>query len=256
MAKNTGEGRYSNSSCSLTHSPGLVTPVNALTDVTVSPVEDGIPRGHTGCCREKPWRQGTIAGGQTRTLVQALGAGCHTTCIPKTMVTRLSNTTLLAFRGTNEATFRHAARARRRAVQGSSGSGAADSRIPGGTDFHLPLSSAAFFFFFDGGRLESFDGEPEDDEEAAAAKGDRRRRRLVGKGATAGRMRGRERRGGAIRRQGRHGRGGFGSFERNISPVGKVLEGWSPRAAAGRKTARRGRREAYDTIGLFGRAEI
>lgn len=181
------------------------------------------------------------------------------TCVPKTMVTRLSKTTLLAFRGTNEATFRHAARARRRAVVqgaagGSSGSGAADSRIPGGTDFHLPLSSAAFFFFFDGGSggdiLESFDGEPgeddDDDDDEAAAKGDRRRRRLVGEGAAAGRRRGRERRGGASRREGRHGRGGFGSFERNISPVGKVLEGWRLRPAAGGKTARWRRRAAYD----------
>uniref|UniRef100_A0A0E0HNV1 Uncharacterized protein n=1 Tax=Oryza nivara TaxID=4536 RepID=A0A0E0HNV1_ORYNI len=168
------------------------------------------------------------------------------------MVTRLSRTTLLAFRGTNEATFRHAARARRRAVVqgaagGSSGSGAADSRIPGGTDFHLPLSSAAFFFFvFDGSggdRLESFDGEPELE---AAAKGARRRRRLVGEGAAAGRRRGRERRGGASRRDGRHGRGGFGSFERNISPVGKVLEGWRPRPAAGKKAASWRRRAAYD----------
>lgn len=174
------------------------------------------------------------------------------TYVPKTMVTRLSRTTLLAFRGTNEATFRHAARARRRAVVqgaagGSSGSGAADSRIPGGTDFHLPLSSAAFFFFvFDGGggdRLESFDGEPELE---AAAKGARRRRRLVGEGAAAGRRRGRERRGGASRRDGRHGRGGFGSFERNISPVGKVLEGWRPRPAAGKKAASWRRRAAYD----------
>lgn len=176
------------------------------------------------------------------------------TCVPKTMVTRLSKTTLLAFRGTNEATFRHAARARRRAVVqgeagGSSGTGAADSRIPGGTDFHLPLSSAAlffFFFFFDGGggdRLESFDGEPELE---AAAKGARRRRRLVGEGAAAGRRRGRVRRGGASRREGRHGRGGFGSFERNISPVGKVLEGWRLRPAAGGKTARWRRRAAYD----------
>uniref|UniRef100_A0A0A9D1S1 Uncharacterized protein n=1 Tax=Arundo donax TaxID=35708 RepID=A0A0A9D1S1_ARUDO len=92
--------------------------------------------------------------------------------LAKMKVTRLSRTTLLAFPGTQETTFRHAARAVRLADHrggcgSSSRSGAADSRIPGGTAFHLPTSSGAFFDEdgFVGGSGESFGWEPE---EAAA----------------------------------------------------------------------------------------
>lgn len=125
------------------------------------------------------------------------------TNVPNIRVTRLSSTRLRAFLGTQDATFRHAARALRladqRAVRGGDGSsvsvsGPADSRIPGGTAFHLPISSGGLFFddrFAGGtGSGESLDGEPE---EAAA---DGRRRCLRPDDVVAG-MRGRGRMRGA-----------------------------------------------------------
>jgi len=103
--------------------------------------------------------------------------------VPKIRVTRLISTTLLVFLGTQDATFRHAARALRltdhRAVHGGDGSSVswtADSRIPGGTFFHLPISSGDLFFddVLAGGSGEFRDGgEPE----AEAADGGRKCRR-------------------------------------------------------------------------------
>nr|CAB3467762.1 unnamed protein product [Digitaria exilis] len=158
------------------------------------------------------------------------------TTVPKMRVTRLSSTTLLAFLGTQDAIFRHAARAIRladhRAVRcgdGSSLSWTTDSRIPGGTAFHLPISSSDFFdaWRFAGGSGES----PAAAAAAAAAVESVRRRRRPGKVVTEMRGEGRARVGGApARRHGRHGRNGLGSVGRSISPVEKVLEGGDARA--------------------------
>nr|CAB3470275.1 unnamed protein product [Digitaria exilis] len=153
-------------------------------------------------------------------------------------VTRLSSTTLLAFLGTQDAIFRHAARAIRladhRAVRcgdGSSLSWTTDSRIPGGTAFHLPISSGDFLDAcrFAGGSGESPEAEAE--AAAAAAVESVRWRRCPGKVVTEMRGKGRARVGGApARRHGRHGREGLGSFGRSISPVEEVLEGGDARA--------------------------
>jgi len=115
--------------------------------------------------------------------------------LAKIRVTRLISTTLLVFLGTQDATFRHAARALRltdhRAVHGGDGSSVswtADSRIPGGTFFHLPISSGDLFFddVLAGGSGEFLDGgEPE----AEAAGGGRNCRR-PGRGVAGTRRRG------------------------------------------------------------------
>jgi hypothetical protein len=112
-------------------------------------------------------------------------------------VTTLSRTTLLAFLGTQEATIR---------------------RIPGGTDFHLPISSGPLFDEngFAGWSGESLEREVEDEDET-----DSGRRSCLRLPNGAIRMRGRGAPGG--RRQGRHGRGGLGSFQTNIS---LVVKGW------------------------------
>ena len=129
--------------------------------------------------------------------------------------------TLLALLGTNDVAFRHAVRACRPAVHrggdsGSSGTGLESPSVPGGTAFFVhPSPSPDALFGWDGrlagGSAGSSDG---------VAEGDRRRWRLLGKGVVGepGRGRWRGRAEWASRTRGRHGRGGFGSSDRSISP--------------------------------------
>jgi hypothetical protein len=98
---------------------------------------------------------------------------------------RLSRKTLLAFLGTKDATFRHAALARRLAVHRGGGGG---SRVPGGTAFRLQLSPRTFL---EGHRFAGGSADPSDGEREEVAKGDRRRWRLLGKGEVGVRGRGR-----------------------------------------------------------------
>jgi hypothetical protein len=120
----------------------------------------------------------------------------------------LSRTTLLAFLGSKDATFRQAALARRLAVHRGGGGG---SRVPGGTAFRLQISPGTFLEGdrFAGRCAGSLDGEPE-----AAV---RRRWRLLGERVVGVRGRGGWR-GRGEWASGMHGRGGFGRFERSIPP--------------------------------------
>jgi hypothetical protein len=148
--------------------------------------------------------------------------------VPKMRASKLSRTTLLAFLGTKDATFRHAALARRLGVH-RGGGGA--SRVPGGTAFRLQISPCTFL---EGGRFAgrcagSLDGEPE------AAEGDRRRWRLLGKCVVGVRGRGRWR-GRGEWASGMHGRGGFGSFGRSIPPEEEEVRRGRGEAGAGRRS--------------------
>jgi hypothetical protein len=168
------------------------------------------------------------------------GENLYTT-VPKIRVTRLSSMTLRAFLGTRDAIFRHAARALRlanhRAVRGAGGvdgsslSWTADSRIPGGTAFHLPISSGDFF------RADGFAGGSGESPEEAAAAEEVRRCRPPSKFLAGMRGRGRGGVGGVPdTRQGRHGWEGLGSLGRSISPEEKS----SGRRATRERTSRAG----------------
>jgi|UniRef100_A0A804PZN5 hypothetical protein len=167
--------------------------------------------------------------------------------VPNIRVTRLSSTRLRAFLGTQDTTFRHAARALRladqRAVRGGDGSsvsvsGSADSRIPGDTAFHLLISSGGLFcddpFAAESG--ESLDGKLEE-----AAADDRRRCRRSDNVVAGMRERGRTR-GTPGCRQVRPGRVGLGCLGRNIrSPEEKIPKGGDARSdeSAGQASRRR-----------------